>query len=105
MSPEIEVIGWDVIEGRIAPPPAVQPGGGQAAPRPTKPTTAQIAEIQRLLGQLAFTTGKPDGKVGPATRAAIRHYQQIAALPVTGEATVELLTHLREVTAMMARNR
>ena len=46
-------------------------------------------------------TRKPDGKVGPATRAAIRHYEQIAALPVTGEPSLELLTHLRQITALM----
>lgn len=91
------------IEARQAKPPSVaQSGAGKKPTKPVKPTTAEIAEIQRLLVQLAFSTGKPDGKVGPATRAAIRHYEQIAALPVTGEATVELLDHLRQVTALMA---
>jgi len=96
---EIAVARLAAIEGRIAPTAS----GGGKTPTPTvKPTRAEIVEIQRLLAQLSFDAGTPDGKVGPTTRAAIRQYEQIAALPVTGEATMELLVHLRQVTAMMA---
>lgn len=93
---EVAVARLAAIEGRIA--------AAEAKPRgkPVKLTRAEIAEVQRLLGQLAFEPGPADGKIGQGTRAAIRRYQQIAALPVTGEATMDLLVHLRQVTAMMA---
>lgn len=85
------------IEGRIAAPPAsAKPG-----PRATKPTAAEITEIQRLLSQLAFNPGTADGKPGKATREAIRQYQQVAGLPVDGEPSQTLLAHLRQVTNMM----
>ena len=93
---EVAVARLAAIEGRIA--------AAEAKPRgkPVKLTRAEIAEVQRLLGQLAFEPGPADGKIGQGTRAAIRRYQQIADLPVTGEATMDLLVHLRQVTAMMA---
>lgn len=85
------------IEGRIAAPPEeTKPG-----PRAAKPTAAEIAEIQRLLALLSFSPGAADGKPGKATREAIRHYQQVAGLPVNGEPSQALLTHLRQVTNMM----
>lgn len=88
------------MEGRITPTTGSAPTG-----KPPPPTRAQIAEIQQLLGRLSFSAGAPDGKIGPATRAAIRQYEQIAGLKVTGEATVALLDHLRQVTGMMQPNR
>lgn len=89
-----------VMEGRIAP----NAGSGQTG-KPPRPTGAQIAEIQQLLGRLSFDAGPPDGKIGPATRAAIRQYEKIAGMKVTGEASIALLEHLRQVTGMMQRNR
>ena len=94
---DIAVARLAAIEGRIAPAESKPPGG-----KPVRLSRAEIAEVQRLLGQLAFEPGPADGKIGQGTRAAIRRYQQIAALPVTGEATMDLLVHLRQVTAMMA---
>lgn len=88
------------IEGRIAPDAGNSPTG-----KPPRPTRAQIAEIQQLLGKLSFDAGPPDGKIGPATRAAIRQYEQIAGMKVTGDASVALLEHLRQVTGMMEPGR
>ncbi len=85
------------IEGRIARAPAEATPG----PRATKPTVAEVAEIQRLLSLLSFHPGAADGKPGKATREAIRQYQQVAGLPVNGEPSQALLTHLRQVTNMM----
>ncbi len=85
------------IEGRIARAPA-EPTPG---PRGANPTVADITEIQRLLSQLSFNPGPADGKPGKATREAIRQYQQVAGLPVNGEPSQALLTHLRQVTNMM----
>lgn len=89
------------LEGRIASGTNSTPTGKPPSP----PTREQIAEIQQLLGRLSFDAGTPDGKTGPATRTAIRQYEQIAGLKVTGEATVALLEHLRQVTGMMQPNR
>jgi membrane-bound lytic murein transglycosylase B len=57
--------------------------------------TAEIREMQALLGRLAFDAGKPDGKVGPMTRAAIRAYQQQAGLPADAYPSLALLQRLR----------
>jgi TPR repeat protein len=85
------------IEGRIATAPTeAKPG-----PRTAKPTVAEVAEIQRLLSLLSFNPGAADGKTGKATREAIRQYQQVAGLPVNGEPSQTLLTHLRQVTGIM----
>ena len=88
------------MEGRIAP----APGDSQSGKQP-KPTQAEIAEIQQLLRQLSFDAGPPDGKPGPATRTAIRQYEKVAGLKVTGEASLALLAHLRQVTGMMGTSR
>jgi TPR repeat protein len=89
-----------VLDGRITPP-----SGKTPATKAAKPTRAEIEEIQRLLAQLSVDAGPPDGKAGPATRAAIRQYEKIAGLKVTGEPTVALLDHLRQVIAMMQTSR
>jgi peptidoglycan hydrolase-like protein with peptidoglycan-binding domain len=85
-----------VLEGRVA-PSADNAAAGQ------KLTRAEIAETQRLLAQLAFDPGPADGQAGPATRAAIRNYQQVAGLPVDGQPSAALLAHLRQVVGMMAQ--
>jgi len=45
---------------------------------------AQRWELQKLLNKNGFDVGKPDGKVGPATRAGIRKAEAKYSLPVTG---------------------
>jgi TPR repeat protein len=89
------------MEGRIAP----DAGSSGQAGKPPRPTRAQVAEIQQLLGRLSFDAGPHDGKIGPATRAAIRQYEKIAGMKVSGEASVALLEHLRQVTGMMEPGR
>lgn len=42
--------------------------------------------IQLMLGELGFSPGPADGKVGPQTSEAIRSFQTAAGLPATGEA-------------------
>ena len=51
--------------------------------------------IQRGLARAGFDPGATDGVIGSATRAAISAYQAARGLPVTGEATVDLLGMLR----------
>lgn len=89
------------IDGRIASGrPEAKPGSS----KPAKLTAAEVKEIQSLLNRLSFNPGPADGKPGKATRDAIRQYQQVAGLPVTGEPSGELLTHLRQVVSMMNSN-
>lgn len=63
------------------------------------PTTAaeQTKSVQALLREFRFYNNEPDGRVGPATRAAIREYQGMAGLTVTGEPNKELFDSLKEM--------
>lgn len=45
---------------------------------------AQRLDLQKLLNRNGFDVGKPDGKVGPATRAGIRKAEAKHGMPVTG---------------------
>lgn len=60
-----------------------------------------IAEVQRLLRQLNFEPGPPDGIAGERTIDAIRLYQQFAGLAIDGKPTEALLHDLRQVAAAM----
>ncbi len=53
-------------------------------------------EIQTALNTLGYPVGTPDGIPGPKTQAAIRDYQAQHKLPVTGEPSLALLSHLRD---------
>jgi peptidoglycan hydrolase-like protein with peptidoglycan-binding domain len=55
--------------------------------------------IQQELGRRGYDPGPPDGTLDGQTRAAIRDYQDEYGLPVTGEVSLELVNHLRLVTA------
>ena len=50
--------------------------------------------LQQRLNALGFDSGSADGVAGPATRAALRRYQQSLGLPADGYATRELLERL-----------
>jgi peptidoglycan hydrolase-like protein with peptidoglycan-binding domain len=58
-------------------------------------TIADRQELQRRLTAAGFDTGGADGVIGARTEAAIRAWQQSRGLPVTGEATMSVLTALR----------
>lgn len=53
------------------------------------------AELQSRLNAIGFPLEKIDGKVGPQTVAAIRAFEAQRGLAVTGNASLELLTLLR----------
>jgi len=59
---------------------------------------AQISEAQRLLEQLGYRPGVPDGQTGARTVEAIRAFERDKGLPVTGEASVPLLRQLHAAT-------
>ncbi len=61
----------------------------------------EIRELEDLLARLGFDPGPVDGVLDEQTRTAIKGYQDLAALPVTGRASWGLLTELREVTEIL----
>ena len=58
-------------------------------------TPTQIIDVQRLLERLGYSPGFADGKTSFKTEEAIRAFERDNDLPVTGEASVSLLRHLR----------
>jgi hypothetical protein len=55
----------------------------------------QIAEVQAALLRLGYNVGKVDGKSGPQTAKAIRHFQKDQQLKVDGKVSAELLEALK----------
>lgn len=56
---------------------------------------AQVAELQRLLNARGHHVGGVDGKLGAATRAAVRTEQQRLGLPADSYPTAELIAKLK----------
>ena len=63
--------------------------------------TAQVKAIQALLREMRFYESAPDGRIGRATRAAIREYEGLAGLEVTGKPSRELFESLKEMQLLM----
>ncbi len=55
----------------------------------------QVRAVQQLLLDLKYLHDKPDGSLGPQTRAAIRDFQEKSGLKPTGEVTKALYESLR----------
>ena len=71
----------------------VQPTSNAAIP--TDLTSNEVlAQIQSQLISLGLFPGPADGLEGPLTDDAIRLYQARNDIPVTGEASEELLVHM-----------
>ncbi len=77
---------------RLAGAPAVRRGNG---PVPPALTSAQLLELQKLLVKHGYDVGEIDGKLGLATRAAVRKAQIKLGLPADSYPTAELLERLR----------
>ena len=65
-------------------------------------SAAQVSAIQALLREMRFYRSAPDGRVGPATRAAIRKYERLAGLKVTGQPGKALFDSLKEMQLLVA---
>lgn len=92
----------------MAPRPARDPIGelirsdettASVTPRAAKAVEAATADppvmqAQRALSRLGYGPIKPDGLMGPGTRAAIEAFERKAKLPVTGEAAGRTLRAL-----------
>jgi membrane-bound lytic murein transglycosylase B len=75
-------------------------GGGPAVQTPWPRdlqalSRSQLLALQTALNARGFDSGTPDGVAGPATRNAVRRYQQSVGLPADGYATLELLQRLQ----------
>ncbi len=95
-----------VSTASVAPPmmasngAGIQAGLGQLVASPVEKMPPEMARaylrgIQEALTARGYRPGAADGTVGSRTRAAIRAYERDAGLPVSGEATAELLDHLK----------
>ncbi len=56
-----------------------------------------IAELQRSLNFLGADVGEIDNVLGPRTEAAIRRFQSLSRLPVTGEASAPVMAAVQAV--------
>jgi lytic murein transglycosylase len=63
----------------------------------------QVMELQRLLNKQGWNVGDPDGKVGNATRTAVKEAQLKFGLPADSYPTAELLERLGGAAASNAR--
>lgn len=74
-------------------------GGGSFVsdwPRDDRPLTrSEREELQRLLVARGHDTGGIDGRVGPATVAAVRRWQSTHGLPADGYVSLNMLERLR----------
>lgn len=76
---------------RLAGAPPFGPGNGQ----PVVPTTPQVQELQQLLIARKMLTGEADGRLGSATRVAVKQAQMKVGLPADAYPTQELIDRLR----------
>jgi hypothetical protein len=76
---------------RLAGAPPFGPGNGEVV----VPTTQQVVELQRLLIQRRMLDGEADGKVGSATRAAVKQAQLKVGLAADAYPTAELIERLK----------
>jgi lytic murein transglycosylase len=75
---------------RLQGAPRVHPGNGA----PPTLSAQQILELQNLLTRQGYDVGKPDGKLGLTTRAAVKQAQLKVGLPADSYPTAELITRL-----------
>ena len=76
---------------RLAGAPVIGPGNGQ----PIVPTTEQIQQLQQLLIARRLYSGEADGRLGAATRPAVKKAQVMVGLPADAYPTQELIDRLR----------
>lgn len=77
---------------RIQGAPVMSRGNG---PLPTPLTFEQMKELQTMLARRGYKVGEPDGKLGSATRQAVKAIQVKLGLPADSYPTIELLDAMR----------
>lgn len=94
----------------VAAPEPVAPPVQPVAPPPPAPEpvgltdTATVAAVQRMLAQLGYDVGKPDGIAGVATRRALLAFQKERALPQDGLITTALVDRMKALQTAQQRN-
>lgn len=80
------------VQGGSTPASAAVPNPGAPAPAPApapaaaaQPATMSVAQAQAKLNALGFPVGKPDGVIGPRTRAELMRFQKSRGLPESGQ--------------------
>jgi len=68
---------------------------GQSSPAEVTPSQETIIAVQKELTQLGYYHGQVDGLTGPETESAIRWFQSVDKLPVTGQIDDPTLKALR----------
>jgi lytic murein transglycosylase len=76
---------------RMAGAKPVSRGNAQVEPM----SYEEIVALQNILSDKGYDVGKPDGKIGKGTRAAVKAEQLKAGLPADSYPTVELLSRLQ----------
>ena len=66
-------------------------------------TSQQLLELQMMLARSGYDVGKPDGKLGAMTRAAVRQAQLKYGLPADSYPSLELMDRLKGTTLGAAR--
>jgi lytic murein transglycosylase len=78
---------------RLAGAPAMNRG----APNIPSITPEEAKELQQLLARAGYEVGTPDGKIGSATRAAVKQAQLKFGLPADSYPTPELISRMRGI--------
>jgi Putative peptidoglycan binding domain len=68
---------------------------GQYSPAEVTPSQETIIAVQKELTQLGYYRGQVDGLIGPQTERAIRWFQSVDKIPVTGQLDDPTLKALR----------
>src|SRR6056297_2913309 len=95
-------LGERAIENIVRPESSRVEEPSTTTPRPQAPegpTRADVMEVQRLLVQLGYDPGRPDGLMGPNTSSAISAFQSANGRPQTGTVTDALMARLRSAAA------
>ena len=77
-----------------------QAGGGDVSGQPRAAVSgpgyesALVRDVQQALNDKGYGAGPVDGQWGPATADAVRKFQQVMGLPVTGNLEPETLARL-----------
>jgi hypothetical protein len=101
-----------IVEALQPPKPPPPEPAGRAAPAPSPAAEAdldppgwpqaaadQVRAIQQALFELKLLGDKPDGVIGPMTRAAIRSFQKSVGARETGEPTKDVFAALQKAVA------
>ena len=74
---------------------AIAVADAEAAPAPPGLGGQELVDLQWQLALHGYDPGPADGRAGPRTVAAVRHYQADAGLAVDGQPSRSLLDHLQ----------